>query len=321
MFGIEFVPADPVFKVGHLAKLAEDVGFETIWITDHYNNRDVYSTLAILSLLTSKVKLGTGVTNPYTRNLAITASSIASINELSGGRAILGIGPGDKATFEAMGIEWDKPLTRVKESVLTIKALLSQKKVDQGGFKGAKLSFSANTIPIYIGAQGPKMLELSGALGDGVLINASHPNDFKYAIPIIKQGAEKVGRDLDEFEICAYASFSVDKDFEKAEKAAKVVVAFIITGSPDNVLQRHDVSQDEAKKIYTSIAKGDFGSLMVDVTAEMVESFSISGTPDNCRSRIDELLQTGVTQIVAGSPIGPDKERSIRLIGKSLIIK
>ncbi|MCJ7445628.1 MAG: 5,10-methylenetetrahydromethanopterin reductase [Methanotrichaceae archaeon] len=319
MFGIEFVPADPALKIGYMAKLAEDAGFETIWITDHYNNRDAYSTLAILSLLTSRVKLGPGVTNPYTRNIAITASSIASINELSGGRAILGIGPGDKATFEAMGIEWDKPLTRVKDAVLTIKALLARARVDQGGFKGAQLAFSTNKIPIYIGAQGPKMLELAGAIGDGVLINASHPEDFKFAIPIVKQGAEKAGRDPKEIEICAYASFSADRDLEKAEKAAKIVVAFIIAGSPNNVLERHGVSQDEAKKIYTSIAKGDFGSLMADVTLKMVESFSISGTPDKCSSRITELVQTGVTQIVVGSPIGPDKERSIKLIGKSII--
>jgi 5,10-methylenetetrahydromethanopterin reductase len=96
-------------------------------------------------------------------------------------------------------------------------------------------------------------------------------------------------------------------------------VAFIIAGSPNNVLDRHDVTQGEAKKIGASIAKGDFGSLMGDVTADMVESFSISGKPDKCRSRIDELLQIGVTQIVVGSPIGPDKERSIKLIGKDII--
>ncbi|MDD1760544.1 MAG: LLM class flavin-dependent oxidoreductase, partial [Methanothrix sp.] len=87
-----------------MAKLAEDAGFQNIWITDHYNNRDVWTTLAVLSMMTNKIQLGTGVTNPYTRNAAIIASSIASINELSGGRAILGIGPGDKATFEKMGI-------------------------------------------------------------------------------------------------------------------------------------------------------------------------------------------------------------------------
>ncbi|WP_369425417.1 LLM class flavin-dependent oxidoreductase, partial [Methanothrix sp.] len=78
MFGIEFVPSDPALKIGYLSKLAEDVGFETVWITDHYNNRDVYSTLAVLSMLTNRIRLGTGVTNPYTRSPIITASSIAS---------------------------------------------------------------------------------------------------------------------------------------------------------------------------------------------------------------------------------------------------
>ncbi|HPH48745.1 MAG TPA: LLM class flavin-dependent oxidoreductase, partial [Methanothrix sp.] len=122
MFGIEFVPDEPVYKIGYMAKLAEDSGFSNVWITDHYNNRDVWTTLAALSMMTNKISLGTGVTNPYTRNAAIIASSIASINELSGGRAILGIGPGDKATFDKMGIDWDRPLTKVRESVQAIRA-------------------------------------------------------------------------------------------------------------------------------------------------------------------------------------------------------
>lgn len=321
MFGIEFVPADPVLKIGYLAKLAEDAGFDTIWITDHYNNRDVYSTLAVLSMLTSKVRLGTGVTNPYTRNVAVTASSIASINELSGGRAVLGIGPGDKATFDKMGIDWDKPLTRVKSSVAAIRAFLAKEQVSQAGFQGAQLAFSAGKIPIYIGAQGPKMLELAGAVGDGVLINASHPDDFKYAVPMIRQGAEKAGRRPEDVEICAYASFSADKDASKAENAAKIVVAFIVAGSPENVLERHGISSKEAGSVSAALAKFDFGSAMAAVTPGMVQAFSISGTPADCRSRVDELLKTGVTQVVVGSPIGPDKERSIKLIGKQIIGK
>jgi len=191
VFGIEFVPDEPVYKIGYMAKLAEDHGFQNIWITDHYNNRDVWTTLAVLSMMTNRIRLGTGVTNPYTRNAAITASSIASINELSGGRAVLGIGPGDRATFEKMGIEWDKPLTRVREAVLAIRAFLAKEQVSQAGFKGAQMAFSAGRIPIYIGAQGPKMLELAGAIADGVLINASHPEDFKFAVPVIRQGQRR----------------------------------------------------------------------------------------------------------------------------------
>ena len=321
MFGIEFVPEEPAGKIGYLAKLAEDVGFDTIWITDHYNNRDVYTTLAVASLLTNKVRLGTGVTNPYTRNVAVTASSIGAINELSGGRAILGIGPGDKATFDIMGIEWDKPLMRVKEAVSAIRALLGRERVSQAGMKGAQLKFNPGKVPIYLGAQGPKMLELAGAIADGVLINASHPDDFKFAVPVIRQGAEKAGRRPEDVEICAYASFSADKDQTKAVNAAKIVVAFIAAGSPENVLDRHGIAPEEARAISESIARGDFKSVMAGVTPRMIEAFSIAGTPEDCRSRADELLKTGVTQIVVGSPIGPNRENAIKLIGKQIIGK
>lgn len=319
MFGIEFVPDESVLKIGYMAKLAEDAGFKNIWITDHYNNRDVWSTLAVLSMMTNRIKLGTGVTNPYTRNVAITASSIASINELSGGRAILGIGPGDKATFDKMGIEWDKPLTRVKEAVLAIRALLAREQVNQAGFKGAQMAFGAGKIPIYIGAQGPKMLELAGGIADGVLINASHPDDFKFAVPMIREGARIAGRKPEDVQICAYASFSADKDQAKAVNASKIVVAFIVAGSPQNVLERHKIGMDEAKTISDALAKYDFKSAMAAVTPKMTEAFSVSGTPQDCRARVDELIKTGVTQIVVGSPIGPNKESAIKLIGKQVI--
>jgi 5,10-methylenetetrahydromethanopterin reductase len=321
LFGIEFVPDESVLKIGYMAKLAEDAGFGNIWITDHYNNRDVWTTLAVLSLLTNKISLGTGVTNPYTRNAAITASSIASINELSGGRAILGIGPGDKATFDKMGIDWDKPLSRVRETVLAIRAFLAKEQVSQAGFKGAQMSFTTSKIPIYIGAQGPKMLELAGAISDGVLINASHPDDFKFAVPMIHAGAEKAGRKPEDVQVCAYASFSADKDPAKAVNASKIVVAFIVAGSPENVLERHGIGMDEAKAISDAISRFDFKGAMDGVTPRMTEAFSISGAPADCRARIDELLSTGVTQIVVGSPIGPNKESAIKLIGKKVIGK
>jgi len=323
-FGIEFVPSDPVLKIAHYAKLAEEQGFDNVWITDHYNNRDVYSTLTVLAMNTNSIKLGTGVTNPYTRNIAVTASSIASINEISGGRAILGLGPGDKATFDAMGIAWDKPLTTTKESIQALRSFFEGKKVTMDGevvkFSGAKMAFKAGNVPIYMGAQGPKMLELAGEVADGVLINASHPRDFEEAVKQISAGAKKAGRDPKDVDVAAYACFSIDKDAAKAVNAAKVVVAFIVAGSPDMVLERHGIDVASKAAIGGAIAKGDFGSLMGGmVTKEMMDAFSISGTPDDCKARINELLDIGVTQIVAGSPIGPDKEKAIKLIGKEII--
>jgi 5,10-methylenetetrahydromethanopterin reductase len=323
-FGIEFVPNDPVLKIAYYAKLAEDQGFDNVWITDHDNNRDVYSTLAVLAMNTNRIKLGTGVTNPYTRNIAVTASSIASINEISGGRAILGLGPGDKATFDAMGISWDKPLTTTKESIQALRTFFEGKKVSVSGeavkFSGAKMGFKAGNVPVYMGAQGPKMLELAGEVADGVLINASHPRDFEEAVKQIASGAKKAGRNPKDVDVAAYACFSIDKDAAKAVNAAKVVVAFIVAGSPDMVLQRHGIDVAAKAAIGGAIAKGDFGALMGGmVTPQMIDAFSICGTPDDCKTRINELLDIGVTQIVAGSPIGPDKEKAIKLIGKEII--
>lgn len=323
MFGIEFVPADPVLKLAHYTKLAEDNGFDNVWITDHYNNRDVYTTLAVLALNTNRIKLGTGVTNPYTRNAAITAQSIGAINEISGGRAVLGIGPGDKATFDAMGIEWEQPMTTVSETVSVLREFFSGKKVSHQGkrvsINGAKLAFKTGNIPIYLGAQGPKMLELAGKIADGVLINASHPKDFEFAIKQISNGAKAAGKDPKSIDVGAYACFSIDKKEEKAKNEAKIVVAFIVAGSPDSVLERHNIDVSAKKTIGAAIAKGDFPGLNTLVTDDMINAFSICGTPDDCKAKIDGLRKIGVTQVVAGSPIGPNKEKAIKLIGKEII--
>jgi len=325
-FGIEFVPNEPLLKVAHYTKLAEQVGFDNVWITDHYNNRDVYSTLTMLAMNTNTIKLGTGVTNPYTRNAAIAASSIGTVNEISDGRAILGIGPGDKATFDAMGIEWTKPLSMTKETVSALRSYFAGDKVSLDGkmvqVSGAKLAFATGNVPIYLGAQGPKMLELAGEVADGVLINASHPKDFEVAIKQITVGAKKAGRDMKEIDVAAYTCFSIDKDAEKAKSAAQIVVAFIVAGSPDAVLNRHGIDVSAKNDLGAAIAKGDFGALMGGmVTSDMMDSFSIYGTPTDCTTKINELLDIGVTQIVAGSPIGPNKEKAIKLIGKEIIAK
>ncbi len=326
-FGIEFVPNMKYYELEYYVKLAEDSGFSYVWITDHYNNRNVYSMLTILALKTSSVKLGSGVTNPYHINPAVTASAIATINEISNGRAVLGIGAGDKVTFDRIGISWEKPLRRMRESVEIIRALHSGKSVKYDGqifrFNGARLDFKAGEIPIYIGAQGPKMLELAAELGDGVLINASHPKDFEVARENIEAGLKKAGEK--EFDVVAYASMSVDKDRDKARNSARIVVAFIVAGSPDVIFERHGISMDDVAKVREALnnafTKGDWGGVAKSVTDEMIDTFSISGTPDDVVERINELSKAGVTQVVAGSPIGPDKKKSIQLIGKEIIPK
>ena len=318
-FGIEFVPHEPIDRVIELAKRAEEADFEYCWITDHYNNRNVYSSLTAIAQKTEKMKIGPGVTNPYIIHPAATASSIASIDEISGGRAILGISAGDRTVLSALGVKLERPFPAVSEAIQIIRRLLAGERVDFDGeifkLKGAKLNFKPERrIPIYIGAQGPKMLRLTGEISDGALINASHPLDLNYAMSEIKRGADEAQRPLEEIDIAAYTSFSVADSDEKAKKAAKPVVAFIVSATPSAVLERHGIPTEDASRVREALKSGKFGEAVTSVTEAMLDSFCVHGTPTDCIKRIGEILKSGITQFVVGSPIGPDPKASIEII-------
>ncbi|MDO9044236.1 MAG: 5,10-methylenetetrahydromethanopterin reductase [Methanobacteriaceae archaeon] len=314
-FGIEFVPNEPIEKIVKLVKLAEDVGFEYAWITDHYNNKNVYETLALIAAGTETIKMGPGVTNPYVRSPAITASAMTTLDELSNGRAVLGIGPGDKATFDSLGIPWDKPVSTVKNAIEMMTTLMAGGKTESGAQLGGTKAVQEK-IPIYMGAQGPMMLKTAGGFSDGALINASNPKDYEAAVPLIKEGASAAGKSIDDVDVAAYTCTSIDDDAAKALGAAKIVVAFIAAGSPPPVLERHGLAPDTGAKIGEMIGKGDFGGAIGAVSDDLMEAFSIVGTPDDLIPKIEALGEQGVTQYVVGSPIGPDKEKSIKLMGE-----
>ena len=312
-FGIEFVPQIPLDELVSLVKLAEDVGFEYAWITDHYNNKNVYETLALIASATETIKMGPGVTNPYVRSPAISASAIATIDEISEGRATFGIGPGDKATFDALGIAWEKPVSTIKAAIADINTLLSGGKTEAGAALGGAKAVQEH-IPIYMGAQGPKMLETAGEIADGVLINASNPKDYEAAMPMIKKGIEAAGGDK-EFDVGAYTATSIGADSEAAKNAAKIVVAFIAAGSPAPVIERHGLPEGFNEQMGAFLAKGDFGGAIGAVTEEALDAFSVCGTPDEFIPKIEGLAEMGVTQYVAGSPVGKDVAESIKLLG------
>ncbi len=323
-FGIEFVPKDPYWKLAAYAIQAENKGFSNLWVTDHFGNRNVYVTLAAAALYTKKITFGTGVTNPWMVNPVITAQSIATLNELAPGRVVLGIGAGDKTTLEAVGVEMAKPMAAVREAIEIFRKLTAGENVVYQGdvFKtaGAKFNFKTkNKIPVYVGAQGPKMLEMAGKIGDGVLVNASHPSDISFAVQTASEGMKQAGKSIEDVDIAAYASFSVNEDPKKAVKAASPVVAFIVAGSPTQVLEKHGINPSKADEIRAALKAGDFPKAIGAVTPEMINAFSICGTPDECIEKIAALKKIGIGQFVVGSPIGTNVKQAIDLVGEKII--
>lgn len=318
-FGIEFVPRDLYWKTTFYAIQAEKIGFDCLWITDHFNNRNVYVSLAIASAYTERIKFGPGVTNPYLVHPVVTAQAVATLNEIAPGRVVCGLGVGDRTTLQMVNIKQTKPLSTIRESVYIIREVTSGRMLEMQGaiFKvsGAKLNFKvANPIPIFIGAQGPKMLALAAEVGDGVLINASHPKDIENAMKFIREGAEKAGKEVKGLSISAYTSFSIASSYEKAFKAVVPVVAYIVAGSPEIILERHGISTELSNKIRDAIVHGRWKEAFSHVDNSMVEAFSICGTPEICIEKIDKLVKVGANQIVAGSPIGPNMRKSINMM-------
>ncbi len=326
-YGIEFVPGNiNVKQVVNYCKLAESKDIDFAWITNHYNNRHCYPTLAAIAMETSTIKMGPGIMNAFTDTPAAMASFACTLNEISDGRATLGIGPGDLSTLPKLAITPDKPVGRLEEAVGQIRALCTGAEVKKSGKKffdydGAKLTGvtlpGKKGIPVYIGAQGPKVLELAGTIGDGALINASNPKDFAVAIPIIKAACEKVGKKG--FDVGAYTAMSIDKNEKKARNSAKIVAAFIAAGSPPALLQRHGLNEGTVAKIKEALGRFDFktvGGLVDDAT---IDAFTIAGSPDTVKQKCEDLTAAGVTQIIFGSPIGPDVVNSIRLLGKYVV--
>jgi 5,10-methylenetetrahydromethanopterin reductase len=323
-FGVEFVPKEAYWKTVYYAVQSEKRDFDNLWITDHYNNRNVYITLAATAIYTKKIVFGPGVTNPYLVNPVMTTQSLASLDEMAPGRVVLGMGAGDKTTLASTGIEAKKQLSAVVDAITIFRKMLEGKSVKYEGkvfqVKGTKFNFKPRgQIPVYVGAQGPKMLMTAGKIGDGVLINASHPKDIDYAVEQIKKGVAEAGKKMSDVDVTAYTSFSVHKKPEKAMKAASPVVAFIVAGSPNVILERHGINLETANKIREALKKGDFGGAFSSVSADMMEAFSIAGTPDVCNQKINRLLKAGITQFVVGSPIGPNVRKSIDLISEQVI--
>ncbi len=345
-FGIELVPDRPVMQIVELAQLAEQSGFDNIWVTDHYNNRNLWCTLTTIALNTRRVFIGPGVTNPYHTNPALSAAAAVTLNEISNGRAVVGLGAGDRVTLETLGIDWRLPVTAVMEGLMAIRALTSGEQYTMKGrvfsfrntrldiFKRNKASSSQASqyslvpsihgqperIPLYAGVQGPQMLRRVSTIVDGVLINASHPKDFSLAVKIIRESAQEAGRDPQHIDIAAYTVFSMAESREQALSGhARLIIAYVVAGASESALNRHNIDVEDSQQIARELARGDFKKAQELVTDDMIESFAIVGDKTQCISRIEDLLKEGVTHFVMGSPLGPKRDVAIRQFGSEVI--
>ena len=323
MLGVELTPEEPVDRIAGYATTAEAADLDAIFASHHYNNRDEFITLAAIADATDDIRLGPGVTNPYETHPVTLASRMATLDELAGGRGVFGVGPGDRATLANLGVDHEKPLRRVLETMRVARRLWDGERIDHDGTfaaADARLNYDARSIPVYVGAQGPHMTRMAAKHADGVLYNGSHPRDIGWAADRVAEGLTERPSDRDDrvgraaFDFAAYASVSVATDRDRAREAARPPVAFIAGSAPDPVFSRHDLDADRAAEIGEAISAGEFREAFAAVTPAMIDVFCLAGTPETVADRVDTILDDA-DSIVFGSPLGPDVEEAIELLG------
>jgi 5,10-methylenetetrahydromethanopterin reductase len=318
--GVEFTPEAPVSEIADLAVDAESAGLDTVLLSCHYNNRDPFGALSLAAERTDTIRLGPAAANPYERHPVTLASQMATLQESSHGRAVFGLGAGDRSTLRNLGIDRSRPLRRVLETMQVARQLWSGDRVHHDGtFQAddAGLNFEVARIPTYIAAQGPEMLGMAGKYADGVLINAAHPTEYAWAIDQVDEGTADRTPARGEVDVVAYVSTSIAEDREAARTAARPPVAFIAGSAPSPVLERHGLDTSRAAEIGEQIEAGRFSEAFATVTPAMIDVFSVAGTPATVTDRF-EALGEYVDGVVAGAPLGPDPPRALSLVAQAV---
>lgn len=320
-FGVVLLP-ESLAGFGALCREAEQAGFELLGVADSQSVfREMYVALTLAALNTSRVRLGPLVTNPLTRHLVVTASAVSSIDEVSGGRAVLGIGSGDSAIF-TLGAP-PATLAGLEDAVVTLGRLTGGGPIDRDG-RTWQVHRSARRVPIYLAAEGPRTLELAGRIADGVIVGLGlTPEVIRLSLAAVERGARVSGRTLADLDIWWFAKTNVAATREEAVRpitmalAASANHAFRFTlegkGVPPALHEQIHGLQREYNAHHHEIA-GAGNAGLTDrwgLTEFLVDRFAIAGTPDDCVSQIRRAIAAGAHQFVITSFV-PDPSVFIR---------
>lgn len=304
-WGVANLVEYPMPEVAARAREYERLGFSDIWVPDERLLRNVYVSLATIATATERIGLGPGVTNPYTRHPAHTAAAIATIDELSGGRANLAFGAG--GGLDAYGVDRTRPVAHLREAIEICRLLLRGETVSYEGefhsLRSTQLDFTPiREIPIHIAGRGPKVLELAGELADGAIIGGfADEAGIGYAREHIGRGLERAGRTERDLDLMSWLYVSVDEDGDAARTAvSKMVLASLITSRP--IIDRLGIELparlrdhlDADGWRYPRIPAAEAARLL---TPEIVDAFSIAGTPADVRAKLRRIRALGIDHV------------------------
>jgi F420-dependent oxidoreductase-like protein len=332
-WGLGVTPADQL----ELAQTAENLGYDSVWTAEAYGS-DSATVLAWLAAGTSRIKLGAGILQIPARSAAMTAMTAATIDNLSGGRMLLGLGTSGPQVSEGFhGVRFGKQLQRTREYVAVVRMALAHQKIEfhgetldlplpDGPGKALKLTIRPvqQSIPIYLAALGPKNVALAGEIADGWLPVFFSPEHTAEVRAPLLEGAERAGRSLDGFSICPSVNVLISDDLENARHAMRPVLGLYVggMGSKEQNFYNRLVSsygfEREAEQVQELYLAGRKSEALMALPDDLIDLVSIVGPPARAKEKIRAFRDAGVdTLIVAPMALETsERKEQLRLVAE-----
>jgi 5,10-methylenetetrahydromethanopterin reductase len=289
-------------------RYAEKKGFEAVWQAESRLVRDAIVPMAAYAAVTSRIRIGSGVINNWTRNIGLLAATFLTLDDLAPDRIACGIGAWWDPLASNVGVERRKPLRAMRETIEVFRRLLALENVTyQGEFhriRGIELDVvhgrrQPRQVPVYIGATGDRMLELTGEIADGCLLNYCVPPEYNdRALELLEKGARKSGRSLEDFDRPQLVVCSVDADRNRAIRGAKELITQYLAQQP-HIAKASGVGKETVQKVQSILGwpatKEQVREAMKLVPDELVLHITATGTPEEARARVDEYIKRGCT--------------------------
>jgi len=309
-----------------VTRTAEDLGYDSVWTAEAYGS-DAATVLAWLAAGTSRIKLGAGIFQIPARSAAMTAMTAATIDQLSGGRLLLGLGTSGPQVSEGWhGVRFAKQLQRTRDYVAVVRMALAHQKVEfhgetidlplpDGPGKVLKLTIRPvqERIPIFLAVLGPKNVALAGEIADGWLPAFFSPEHTAALRAPLEEGAARAGRSLDGFRICPSVNVMISDDVESARNAMRPVLGLYVggMGSREQNFYNRLVSsygfEREAQQVQELYLAGRKSEAMLALPDELIDAVCIAGSPQRAKERIRAFRDAGVDTLIV-SPMAFDNE-------------
>ncbi|MBI4234090.1 MAG: LLM class flavin-dependent oxidoreductase [Chloroflexi bacterium] len=299
-----------------LAQRSEELGYDSIWLGESWGY-ELFTMLTFVALHTSRIKVAAGIVNIYSRTPAVVAMASGTLDDLSDGRLILGVGTSGAIVVQDWhGVAYEKPLQRTREFIEIVRMALRGDRVNYQGqvfrLQNFRMQFTPRRkgVPIYVAAIGPQNLHLTGELADGcipILPSKKHGRYFRQELAV---GAASRGRDAGEMEIAPYIITAVSSDRAEARHLARAHAAYYIggMGAYYNQLVRRYGYQEEAEAIQRAWLLGERERAINLVNDAMLDDLTLAGTPSECREMLEAYEAVGFTLPVLTFAHGSSKE-------------